>query len=97
MDSGSVRVYDIKSKELQQHYVLHEDTTSVCWHPTGNYMISSGTEGKINITDVMEGRPLYTISGHEGGIRTIQFSTTGDKFASGGSDGHVMVWSANLL
>ena len=97
MDSGSVRLYDIKAKKLQQHYVLHDSTTSVCWHPTANYLLTSGKDGKVIVVDVMEGRPLYTLQGHNGAVTYVQFNTDGEYFASGGIDQHIMVWKANLV
>jgi centriolar protein POC1 len=91
MSSGSVRVYDVRMKKLQQHYVLHDNTTSTCWHPHANFLLSSGKDGKLIVVDVMEGRPLYTIGGHEGAVNCVRFSQDGEYFASGGSDRHVMV------
>lgn len=97
MKSGSVRVYDIRMEKLQQHYVLHDSTTSVCWHPCANYLISTGKDGKVIIVDVMEGRPLYTLGGHQGAVFCVRFSADGEFFASGGADRHIMVWKANLI
>lgn len=86
MSSGSVRIYDIKASKLQQHYILHDNTKSVAWHPLVNYLLTCGNDGTMRIVDVMEGRPLYTLEGHEGSVESVTFSDDGDYFASGGHD-----------
>lgn len=96
MASGSVRLYDIRSNKLQQHYQLHDFTTSVCWHPCANYFASCGKDGHVIIVDVMEGRPLYTISGHDGTVNCIKFDPKGTYFATGGMDRHLMLWETNI-
>ncbi|KAK4883061.1 hypothetical protein RN001_006380 [Aquatica leii] len=95
--SGSVQVYDIRNNKIQQHYVLHDNATCVVWHPYANYFLSSGLDSTIKIVDALEGRPLYTLQGHTGAINTVNFSTDGDQFVSGGSDSRIMVWSTNFV
>lgn len=91
LNSGSVRLYDIRAKKLQQHYILHDSVTCVKWHPLANYLLTSGQDSTMKFVDVLEGRPLYTLGGHNGSIRSVAFSTDGDYFASGGADNHIMV------
>lgn len=71
--------------------MVHNNATCVVWHPRANYLLSSGAEGTIKIIDVMEARPLYTIKGHEGSIKSVAFSRDGNQFASGGSDAMINV------
>lgn len=91
LNSGSVRVYDMRAKKLQQHYVLHDNATCVKWHPCANYLLTSGQDGTMKFVDVLEGRPLYTVEGHSAAIRNITFTHDGSNFASGGADKHIMV------
>lgn len=91
LNNGSVRLYDIRAKKLQQHYVIHDNATCVQWHPYANYLLSSGHDGTMKFIDVLEGRPLYTLEGHNKAIRTITFTHDGDHFASGSSEKHIMV------
>ncbi|KAJ8943876.1 hypothetical protein NQ318_019358 [Aromia moschata] len=97
MNTGSVRVYDIRNKKLQQHYALHDNSTCVSWHPQANYLLTAGKDGKLRIVDVMEGRPLYTLTGHKGAVNTCKFSVNGDFFASGGADQSVSFWKTNFI
>jgi WD40 repeat protein len=39
--------------------------------------------------DLLEGRPIYTLQGHEGPITSVTFSANGQYFASGGADQQV--------
>lgn len=84
--SGSVRIYSIKERKLKQHYVLHDNTTSIDWHPYANFLITSGTEGKIIITDVLEGRAMYTLNTNGDAVNSIAFSQDGSYFLSGGAE-----------
>lgn len=97
MNSGTIRIYDIRANKLQQHYKLHEETTGVDFHPKANYLLTSGTEGRIIIVDIIEGRPLYTLSGHEGPVLCAKFNSDGSLFASGGNDCHLMLWKTNFV
>ncbi|XP_021096897.1 POC1 centriolar protein homolog A isoform X2 [Heterocephalus glaber] len=54
------------------------------------------SDSTLKILDLMEGRLLYTLHGHQGPAITVAFSRTGEYFASGGSDEQVMVWKSNF-
>lgn len=86
MSSGSVRVYDIRSLKLQQHYILHDNTKYVTWHPYANYMLTCGKDGMMRIVDAMEGRPLYTLKSDKESVECAAFSKDGKYFACGGED-----------
>lgn len=97
MNSGSVRIYDIRALKLQQHYILHDNTTCVTWHPYANYLLTSGKDTNMRIVDVMEGRPLYTLTSHDKSIECVAFSNDGGYFASGSADKLVQVWKTNFI
>ena len=42
------------------------------------------------------GQILYTVHGHNGKIKTVNFNIDGDYFCSGGEDSIVMVWKSNI-
>lgn len=69
---------------------------ALSFHPSGNYLITASSDSTLKILDVMEGRLLYTLHGHQGPATTVAFSRTGEYFASGGSDEQVMVWKSNF-
>lgn len=45
---------------------------------------------------MLEGRPIYTLKGHGGGITSIAFSKTGEYFTSGGADRQLLMWKSNF-
>lgn len=50
----------------------------------------------LQILDLLEGRPIYTLKGHANGVTAITFSKDGDYFASGSSDRQLFVWKSNF-
>lgn len=46
--------------------------------------------------DLLEGRPIYTLKGHNSSVTSIAFSQCGDYFASGSSDCQLFVWKSNF-
>ncbi|KAK2534513.1 hypothetical protein Q9966_007163 [Columba livia] len=69
---------------------------SLSFHPSGNYLVTASNDSTLKILDLLEGRLLYTLHGHQGPATCVAFSRTGDFFASGGSDEQVMVWKTNF-
>jgi len=55
-------------------------------------MASVSSDNKIKIWELKQGRLGWTVFGHEGEIKTIQFNEKGDYFATGGDDKLVMIW-----
>jgi len=43
----------------------------------------------FQVMDLLEGRPIYTLQGHEGPVTSVTFSANGEYFASGGVDQQV--------
>lgn len=66
-----------------------ESVLRVSFHPSGAFLLSASDDSTIMIFDLLEGRPIYTLSGHKGPISAISFSPSGDHFASGGTDSQV--------
>lgn len=59
-------------------------------------MASVSSDNKIKIWQLKQGRLGWTVFGHEGQIRTIDFNEKGDYFATGGDDKLVMIWMSNF-
>jgi WD40 repeat protein len=59
-------------------------------------MASVSSDNKIKIWELKQGRLGWTVFGHEGEIRTIDFNEKGDYFATGGDDKLVMIWMTNF-
>lgn len=93
----TVKLWDLRSNALLQHYPAHGDAvTGVSFHESGNYALSSGMEGSLKIWDLREGQLLYTLHGHQGAVTSSCFAPKGGYFGSGGEDKMVMVWKSSL-
>lgn len=97
--NGCARLYDLRTATLQQHYLIHADETQVNkvrFHPNGNFMLTASEDGYMKVLDLLEGRPIYSLKGHEGSVTAISFSESGDYFASGGDDRQLLIWKTNF-
>ena len=94
---NSIKMWDVRSHTLLQHYPAHNDAvTSISIHPSGHYMLSSSKDATLKLWDLREGRLMYSLQGHSGAVNTAAFSNDGHFFATGGADQLVMVWKSNL-
>ena len=95
---SSVRLYDIRTSQIVQVYESHsQPVTSLSFHPTGKYLVSSSLDSLIKIYDLMEGRVLFTIQAHTGALRSVKANYSGDRFYSAGNDKVINIWKSNLL
>jgi WD40 repeat protein len=61
--------------------------------PDGKRLASSnGTKHTVHVWDSETGRELLKFAGHDGVVRTIAWSPTGELLASAGSDGFIFLW-----
>lgn len=92
-----VKVYETRTRKLLQLYEFPDTgagaeeaaVTSVSWHPSGKYLVVGSRTSETRVLDLMEGRPIYTMLGHEAAVQTCAFAPEGDRLATGGSDRQV--------
>lgn len=95
---SSVRLYDMRQGNLVQFYESHSSpVTSLSFHPSGKYLLSSSSDSLLKIYDLLEGRVLFTIQAHVGPVQSVAFSSTGENFVSAGNDRIIYLWNSNLL
>lgn len=93
----SIKIWDIRTQKLLQHYNAHSDEVNVIdFHPSGDYLVSGSDDTTIKVWDLREGHQLYTIHGHKAPVKSVAFSRDGQYFASSGEDRLVMVWKTNF-
>lgn len=69
-----IKVWDIRSKRLIQHYDAHPAAvTGISFHPSGNYLLSSSNDSTLKVWDLKMGQILYTLYGHEVNIFIFLF------------------------
>ena len=57
--------------------------------------MSGSDDTSVKIWDLRQGHLLYTLLGHQGGVNTAKYNSTGEAFATGGADAKVMMWRGN--
>ncbi|REG27009.1 WD40 repeat protein [Archangium gephyra] len=82
--------------QLEPALLVVRDTANIIgrvgFHPDGSRIITSNSEGLARIWDVASGRPLVTLKGHTGPVRSARFDSAGARAATAGQDGLARVW-----
>ena len=69
----SIKLWDIRSSKLLQHYNAHTDKiNSIDFHKSGKFLISAGNDNLVKVWDLSEGHQLYTIHSHEANINCMK-------------------------
>lgn len=64
---GTIKIWDIRSKKILQHYNAHSDTVNeISFHPSGFYCLSASNDSKVKVWDLRQGKLSYTLFGHNG-------------------------------
>jgi WD40 repeat protein len=106
-DGGELFVWDLDNQrvgpcgKLIQTLMGHPDSVfAVVWSPTGEVLVSGGSDGTLRWWDVETAQCLRTCQGHDGGVWSLRISPDGRSLASCGNDNTIRVWdlaSAALL
>lgn len=97
-DDKTIKIYDVRSNQLLQHYNAHKGPVNeISFHPTGYYMASCSTDAKVKIWDLRKGKALYSLYSHSGSVNSVDFSFAGDYFATGGDDKNLLLWKSNFF
>ncbi|XP_055595019.1 POC1 centriolar protein homolog isoform X2 [Uranotaenia lowii] len=93
LDNARVKIYDIRIRKLIQYYRIFDDPiNSLDFHASGHYLIT-GSEA-VKIIDLLEGRHIYTLTGHTGPVQAVKFSNDGQLFTTACTQ--IMLWKANF-
>ena len=93
----SIKVWDVRSSKLLQHYDAHNsEVTHVDFHPSGAFLISTSKDSSVKVWDLTAGNQMYTLHGHEEPTNCASFSPKGDFFTSTSEDALVLVWRTNF-
>ena len=96
-DDKTIKVYDLRSNQLLQHYNAHKAAVNeISFHPTGLYMASCSDDSKVKIWDLRKGKALFSLYSHTGAVNSVDFSFAGDYFATGGDDKNLLLWRSNF-
>lgn len=83
--------HNISQKIDDKH---HSRITDVVFSPDGSLIISSDSDGYINIWSTEKRKLIENIKNHSDAITCIKFSPSGSFFASTGYDEHIILYKA---
>ena len=92
---GTLTIWNTdKDKPSRQEFPIeHRDLIySLKWSPDGKILASGAYDSRIVLWDPINGKPLRTLSGHNGAIFDIAFSPDGKLLASASGDQTSKVW-----
>ncbi|KAG2374241.1 hypothetical protein C9374_011078 [Naegleria lovaniensis] len=94
----TIRIFDLRysGRPLQKYDGHQFPVSSIDFHKSGNYLISTGEDNNVKIWNLMHAQLMYTISGHVGSTTCARFSMDGSLFATGGTDSSVLLWNSNF-
>jgi WD40 repeat protein len=91
--SGEIVIWDIQSGEhLQAWSEPNAIVDALAWSPTGEVLLSGGSDGSIRWWDVQNGECRATREGHQGAVQSLRESPDSRRLASCGDDNAIQVW-----
>ena len=101
-DDGTLRLWDTGTGSPTQQLSDGEPIFSVAWNPhPGDHdeLATADTTGKVKLWSLLRGGndPIETsVPGRSATIQDVAFDADGDRFAAGGHDGVIHIWSHAL-
>jgi len=90
---GSCIIWDLRT--FTRSVALFEKTLfkQVLYHPDGSQLLTTGSNRKITYWDTFDGTTIRMVDGSEDGeINTLDITSEGQHFVSGGEDRLVRIW-----
>jgi len=92
-DSGELWVWEVQSGERVRAFVGHLGVVSaVTWSPSGELLLSGGSDGMLRWWEVQSGECLQVRRAHQGTVQSLKLSPDGSRLASCGDDGAINIW-----
>src|SRR5438876_7098052 len=92
-DSGELVVWDALSGARVRDFVGHPGVvTAVTWGPSGELVISGGSDGMVRWWEVESGKCVRVEQAHQGTVHSLKLSPDGGRLASCGEDGAITIW-----
>ncbi|HEY8375563.1 MAG TPA: protein kinase, partial [Nannocystis sp.] len=82
----------VASASLDTFFHTRAALTSVAWDPRDRLVVAGDAHGTLNLWSRDPGHPLAVLAAHAGGVLDLAFDRAGDRLASAGADGRVIVW-----
>ncbi|HWN41240.1 MAG TPA: TIR domain-containing protein [Thermoanaerobaculia bacterium] len=75
-------------------FVSEWEIDTVAFSPDGRQALLGTSDGPSHLVEVSTGKPLATLTGHQGAIRAASFSPDGTLVLTGSDDGTARLWKA---
>ena len=62
------------------------------WGPSGEVVISGGSDGMVRWWEVESGKCVQVQEAHQGAVQALKLSPDGGRLASCGEDGAITIW-----
>lgn len=94
----AIKLWDFTSYECVKTLLGHDhNVSSVCFVPTGDYILSGSRDKTIKMWEVATGFCVKTYSGHREWVRHVRvLPTDGSLFASCSNDQVHLLWLTQL-
>jgi WD40 repeat protein len=67
----------------------------LAWSPTGEVLLSDGSDGSLRWWDTKSRECLRVLKGHQGTVHSLKVSPDGKTVASSGDDNAIQLWALN--
>ncbi len=87
----AVRLWNTQGEKHLRSVISHTAILGVAYSPDGKTLASGNEDNTVRLWDAITGKPITTLSGHEGEVSNVVFSPNGKTLASIGND-TVRLW-----
>ena len=91
-DEGNVKYFQMTFNNLRSFQVHKEPVTSISFARSDLKFATGSDDATVKIVDFARAETEYTLSGHTGDVKTVQWHPWLGLVASGGKDGAVKMW-----
>ncbi|KAK9897458.1 WD40 repeat-like protein [Cystobasidium minutum MCA 4210] len=91
-DDGTIKIWDLDTKEAIDQVELEYPVTAVKWSQDGQQLFIGGIDNDIHAYDLRSKSVLYTLFGHNDTITSLSLSPSGTHILSASADDTIRVW-----
>lgn len=91
---GAIEVWQPEEKKcIFECSIPERDPSAVAISPDGRFLLMGGSDGSIQIWDLLAGNRPWSVIGHSADVTGIRFSQDGSRFFSASSDTTLRSWT----
>ncbi|MEO6253397.1 MAG: WD40 repeat domain-containing protein, partial [Ferruginibacter sp.] len=91
---STVKCWNMETGKLVYTKSQGAQISDITISPDDKWMATAATNSLIRIWEVVSGREIQILTGHERGARTVAFSKNSEVLASGSNDNRIKLWNA---